>query len=54
MTARKRVQTSTASSDGIPFRGVMRRVLVATEAEKSAACFANRLTALGVVGTINS
>jgi hypothetical protein len=53
MTARKRVQTSSASSDGIPFKGLIRRVLVAREVEKVQAWLANWLTALRRIGTIN-
>ncbi len=48
------MQTSSGSSDGISFKGVIRRILVAIEVEKVQAWLANWLTALRLVGTINS
>jgi len=48
------VQTSSGSSDGNRFKGVIRRILVAIEVEKVQAWLANWLTALRLVGTINS
>lgn len=48
------MQTSSASSDDISFKGVIRRMLLAIEVEKVQAWLANWLTALRRVGTTNS